>query len=89
MQIKNKRKEFKMDDLLELIEVNFVDWLKSSGIAFSIAGALLILAFLAHCVDKKSVLGAFALVWLALFCYYALKVFIVAIVTWYGEMDEK
>ena len=78
-----------MDDLLELIEVNFVDWLKSSGIAFSIAGALLILELLADCVDKKSVLGTFALVWFALFCYYALKVFIVAIVTWYGEMDEK
>lgn len=78
-----------MDDLLELIEVNFVNWMKSSGIAFTVAGALLILELLADCVDKKSVLGAFALVWFALFCYYALKVLIIAIVTWYCEVDEK
>ena len=91
--IKTKRKNMKreFDDIKtpadESFEWYFINWLKSSGIAFTIAGLLLVLEICADCIDIKLVLGVFAFVWFGLLCLFVFRAFLGWLVAFVCGMD--
>ena len=90
---KQKKKEMKreFDDIKtpadESFEWYFINWLKSSGIAFAIAGLLLVLEICADCIDIKLVLGVFAFVWFGLLCLFVFRAFLGWLVAFVCGMD--
>lgn len=92
LQTKRKEKmKREFDDIKtaedETFEWYFINWLKSSGIAFAIAGLMLVLEICADCVDIKSVLGMFALVWFILLCLFVFRAFLGWLVAFVCGMD--